>query len=81
MIKKKLRRLPDLFIFLGITVSIAFFNFAGLSVTQQMSSTTRMVLDSTRTIVIWAFSLAVQWQTFHPLQVKIIKFEMIELTW
>ncbi|XP_044010212.1 solute carrier family 35 member F6-like, partial [Aphidius gifuensis] len=30
---------------IGITVSIAFFNYVGLSVTQQMSSTTRMVLD------------------------------------
>ncbi|KAF7995596.1 hypothetical protein HCN44_006703 [Aphidius gifuensis] len=53
---------------IGITVSIAFFNYAGLSVTQQMSSTTRMVLDSLRTIVIWAFSLTFQWQEFHFLQ-------------
>lgn len=53
---------------IGITISIAFFNYAGLSVTQQMSSTTRMVLDSLRTIVIWAFSLIVQWQDFHFLQ-------------
>lgn len=52
----------------GITVSIAFFNYAGLSVTQQMSSTTRMVLDSFRTIVIWAFSLTVGWEDFHFLQ-------------
>ncbi|XP_015515321.1 solute carrier family 35 member F6 [Neodiprion virginianus] len=53
---------------IGMTVSIAFFNFAGVSVTKEMSATTRMVLDSVRTLVIWAFSLAFQWQTFHYLQ-------------
>ncbi|XP_076662224.1 transport and golgi organization 9 [Halictus rubicundus] len=53
---------------LGITFSIAFFNFAGISVTKEMSATTRMILDSVRTFVIWAFSLAFRWQTFHYLQ-------------
>ena len=54
---------------LGNTVSIAFFNFAGLSVTKEMSATTRMVLDSLRTLVIWVVSLALGWETFHGLQV------------
>ncbi|KAJ8355452.1 hypothetical protein SKAU_G00182460 [Synaphobranchus kaupii] len=54
---------------LGNTISIAFFNFAGISVTKEMSATTRMVLDSLRTVVIWAVSLAVGWEVFHPLQV------------
>jgi len=49
-------------------ISIAFFNFAGISVTKEMSATTRMVLDSVRTLVIWGVSLAVQWQVFHWLQ-------------
>ena len=53
---------------LGLIVSIAFFNFSGLTVTQTMSATTRMVLDSVRTIFIWVFSLAVGWQKFEPLQ-------------
>ena len=52
----------------GISFSIAFFNFAGISVTKEMSATTRMILDSVRTIVIWAFSLAFGWQNFHYLQ-------------
>ncbi|XP_015122023.1 solute carrier family 35 member F6 [Diachasma alloeum] len=52
----------------GITLSIAFFNFAGISVTKEMSATTRMILDSVRTIVIWGFSLIFQWQKFHYLQ-------------
>ncbi|XP_034839439.1 solute carrier family 35 member F6-like [Maniola hyperantus] len=50
---------------LGTIVSIAFFNFAGISVTKEMSATTRMVLDSVRTIVIWSVSIAVAWQAFH----------------
>ncbi|KAJ8275356.1 hypothetical protein COCON_G00099810 [Conger conger] len=54
---------------LGNTVSIAFFNFAGLSVTKEMSATTRMVLDSLRTVLIWAVSLALGWERFHGLQV------------
>ncbi|KAI1897717.1 hypothetical protein AGOR_G00086150 [Albula goreensis] len=54
---------------LGNTVSIAFFNFAGISVTKEISATTRMVLDSLRTVVIWAVSLALGWEQFHGLQV------------
>ncbi|XP_064082159.1 solute carrier family 35 member F6-like [Macrobrachium nipponense] len=54
-------------ILLNIT-SIAFFNFAGVSVTKELSATTRMVLDSVRTLVIWLFSIAVQWQAFQYLQ-------------
>ncbi|KAI8430618.1 hypothetical protein MSG28_000829 [Choristoneura fumiferana] len=49
----------------GTIVSIAFFNFAGISVTKEMSATTRMVLDSVRTFVIWMVSLAVRWQVFR----------------
>ncbi|XP_015172595.1 PREDICTED: solute carrier family 35 member F6 [Polistes dominula] len=52
----------------GIAFSIAFFNFAGISVTKEISATTRMILDSIRTIVIWAFSLIFGWQDFHYLQ-------------
>ncbi|XP_029172197.1 solute carrier family 35 member F6 isoform X2 [Nylanderia fulva] len=53
---------------IGIAFSIAFFNFAGISVTKEMSATTRMILDSVRTIVIWVFCLALQWQVFHYMQ-------------
>ncbi|KAM7367749.1 hypothetical protein PAMP_014027 [Pampus punctatissimus] len=54
---------------LGNTVSIAFFNFAGISVTKEISATTRMVLDSLRTLVIWVVSLALGWEQFLGLQV------------
>lgn len=57
-----------LFASLGTVVSIAFFNFAGLTVTSTMNATTRMVLDSVRTIFIWVFSLAIGWQEFQYLQ-------------
>lgn len=53
----------------GIVFSIAFFNFAGISVTKEMSATTRMILDSIRTIVIWAVSLALRQQKFHYFQI------------
>ncbi|NP_001002559.1 solute carrier family 35 member F6 [Danio rerio] len=54
---------------LGNTVSIAFFNFAGISVTKEISATTRMVLDSLRTLVIWVVSLALGWEKFQGLQI------------
>lgn len=54
---------------IGTVLSIAFFNFAGISVTKELSATTRMVLDSVRTLVIWLFSLAVSWQSFNWTQV------------
>nr|CAB3266247.1 solute carrier family 35 member F6-like [Phallusia mammillata] len=54
---------------IGSICSIAFFNFFGISVTKELSATTRMVLDSIRTLVIWGVSLAVQWEAFQWLQV------------
>lgn len=62
-------------IFSGTVLSIAFFNFAGITVTKESSATTRMVLDSVRTIVIWAFSMILLTQKFHWLQVKILSTE------
>lgn len=41
-----------------IVFSIAFFNFAGVSITKHMSATTRKVLDTLRTLVIWGMSMA-----------------------
>ncbi|EFN78988.1 solute carrier family 35 member F6 [Harpegnathos saltator] len=54
---------------IGIAFSIAFFNYAGISVTKEINATTRMILDSVRTVIIWAFSLAFGWQAFHYMQV------------
>jgi hypothetical protein len=49
----------------GTIFSIAFFNFAGISVTKEISATTRMVLDSMRTIIIWVVSMSIGWQHFN----------------
>jgi len=40
-----------------IVFSIAFFNFAGVSITKHMSATTRKVLDTLRTLVIWLLTI------------------------
>ena len=64
-------------------ISIAFFNFFGLSVTKTQSATTRMVLDSIRTIVIWAFCLAIGWETVmhhHPISHTLIFFFSLQST-
>ncbi|XP_022252771.1 solute carrier family 35 member F6-like [Limulus polyphemus] len=53
---------------IGTIVSIAFFNFAGISVTKEISATTRMVLDSVRTLVIWVFSMIFGWEHFIWIQ-------------
>ena len=58
-----------LFALILTTISIAFFNFCGVSITKELSATTRKVLDTLRTLVIWAFSISVGWQEFHYLQV------------
>ncbi|KAH0546823.1 solute carrier family 35 member F6 [Cotesia glomerata] len=59
---------------IGIMLSIAFFNFAGISVTKEMSATTRMILDSIRTITIWIFSIIFQWQELHYVSTTIQLF-------
>ena len=51
-----------------LIVSVAFFNFSGLTVTKTMNATARTVLDSIRDIFIWAFTLAVGWDTFDVMQ-------------
>ncbi|XP_044741626.1 solute carrier family 35 member F6 [Chrysoperla carnea] len=53
----------------GNVISIAFFNFAGISVTKEISATTRMVLDSVRTVFIWVISILLGWQGIHVLDV------------
>ena len=40
-----------------------------MSVTKHVNSATRMVLDSLRTLVIWAFSLGLKWERFCYVQV------------
>lgn len=53
---------------LGVIFSIAFYNFAGVSVTKEISATTRMVLDSIRTLAVWIFGLSIGFEVFHWMQ-------------
>ena len=54
---------------MGSIVSIAFFNFFGLSVTKSLSGAARATIDACRTLLIWVFSIYVGWEVFHALQV------------
>ncbi|KAJ2214315.1 hypothetical protein EV179_003095 [Coemansia sp. RSA 487] len=52
-----------------IMLSIALFNFFGLSVTRYLSATSRATIDTCRTLFIWMSSLALGWETFSWIQV------------
>ncbi|ETN72285.1 hypothetical protein NECAME_18914, partial [Necator americanus] len=54
----------------GTIISIAFFNFAGISVTKELSATTRTVIDSVRTVIIWGVSIPLFHEKFIPFQVS-----------
>lgn len=48
----------DLFVVLYM-ISIAFFNFLGVTITQELSAVVRTLVDTLRTIVVWMVNLAV----------------------
>jgi drug/metabolite transporter (DMT)-like permease len=50
-------------------LSIAAFNFCGISVTKRLSGTSRAAIDACRTAVVWLFCLQAGWERFHMLQV------------
>lgn len=52
----------------GMIISVAVYNYSGVTVAKEMSATTRVVLDAVRTLFIWAVSLGVGWETFDYLQ-------------
>merc|ERR1719183_3394309 len=52
----------------GSIFSIAFFNFSGVTVTQQASAVARSTIDVSRTIIIWAVELVLGWNSFNALQ-------------
>uniref|UniRef100_A0A060TJF8 ARAD1D46464p n=1 Tax=Blastobotrys adeninivorans TaxID=409370 RepID=A0A060TJF8_BLAAD len=51
-----------------IMISIAAFNFCGLSVTRSLSATSRSTIDTCRTLGIWLVSLSIGWEQFRFLQ-------------
>ncbi|KAI9262883.1 hypothetical protein EDC94DRAFT_607685 [Helicostylum pulchrum] len=54
---------------LAISVSIAFFNWFGLSITSAISATARSTIDACRTLFIWMVSLYLGWEQFSWVQV------------
>lgn len=54
---------------IGIVISISLFNWFGLCITKNISSTSRATIDICRTLIIWCVSLALQWETFKWLQI------------
>lgn len=56
------------FAYLGNIISIALFNFTGLTVTREVNATTRVILQNIRIIVVWIIGLAIQWQSFNYYQ-------------
>ena len=54
--------------FAVFALSIAAFNFFGLSVTRSVSATSRSTIDTCRTLFIWLVSMALGWERFKWLQ-------------
>ncbi|KAI8462765.1 MAG: hypothetical protein J3K34DRAFT_527501 [Monoraphidium minutum] len=50
-------------------VSIACFNFFGISVTKSLSGAARATIDACRTLFIWLVCINLGWEQFHALQV------------
>ncbi len=48
--------------------SIGMFNFFGISITKVLSSSSRAVIDPTRTLFIWLMSIGLGWEHFIELQ-------------
>jgi len=49
-------------------LSIAFFNWSGVTVTQRASAVARSTIDVSRTALIWVVELALMWNTFSWMQ-------------
>lgn len=59
---------PLLLAVLGSIVSIAVFNYSGVTVTQRASAVSRSTIDVSRTILIWVVELSLRWNSFNVLQ-------------
>lgn len=51
-----------------IMVSIASFNFFGISLTHELSATARSTIDTCRTLSVWLLAIFMGWESFHFLQ-------------
>jgi len=46
-------------------LSIAVFNFFGVTVTKRLSGSTRATIDACRTLMVWLVALQLGWEKFH----------------
>ena len=53
---------------LSILLSIAIFNYCGLSITHRISATARSTVDTCRTLLVWIVAILMNWESFHILQ-------------
>jgi hypothetical protein len=62
-----------------IAISIALFNFFGLSVTRHVSATARSLTDTCRTLAIWIVSLGLGWEVlFFPISLlQVLGFSLL----
>lgn len=51
-----------------ILLSIAIFNYCGLSITHRISATARSTVDTCRTLIVWIVAMSMKWETFQSLQ-------------
>ncbi|RCK56340.1 Uncharacterized protein C12G12.12 [Candida viswanathii] len=51
-----------------ILLSIAAFNYCGLSITHRISATARSTVDTCRTLLVWIVAISMHWESFHLLQ-------------
>ena len=56
--------------FISNIFAISIFNGTGTAITQRFNSTIRVILNPMRIMIVWVFSLGLQWQNFHYLQVS-----------
>jgi hypothetical protein len=52
----------------GVVLSVAFYNYFGVSVTKKLSAAARLSIDSCRTAVVWAISVIAGWEDFATMQ-------------
>ncbi|SCU86103.1 LADA_0D12288g1_1 [Lachancea dasiensis] len=53
---------------LAIMISIAAFNYFGISITKNVSATSRSTIDTCRTMLVWLVSLTLGWEPFKFMQ-------------
>jgi hypothetical protein len=53
---------------MGVVLSIALFNYCGVSVTKKLSAVARLSIDACRTAVVWAISVSAGWEDFVGMQ-------------